>query len=205
MHKTNSYLRSRLLREGEPGEPNGGGGGATPPVTDGLGDAGKAAIQAERAAATEANRLRAAAEAERERIQKELDELKGATQTEQEKAIEAARKEARSQVLNEVGKTLVTSAIETAASTAKFFDPADAAALLSARVSEVTVSELGVVDKAKVAELVKQLAESKPHLVQSGSGATPLPGQGTPPAGPNTGSVSAGAAEYQRRKGNTAT
>lgn len=203
MRKTNSLLRSRLLREETPGEPNGGGGGATPPVTDGLGDAGKAAIQAERAAATEANRLRAAAEAERERLQKELDALKGATQTEQEKAIEAARKEARSQVLGEVGRSLVASAIETAAAGAKFFDPADAAALLSGRVSEVAVSEQGVVDRAKVDELVKDLAESKPHLVQSGSGATPLPGQGAPPAAPNTGSVAAGAALYAQHKQKT--
>jgi hypothetical protein len=204
MHKTNRTLRNRLLREETPGDPNAGGGGATPPATDGLGDAGKAAIQAERAAATEANRLRAAAEAERERLQKELDALKGQTQTEQEKAIEAARKEARTQVLGEVGRSLVSSAIEAAASVAKFFDPADAAVLLSSRVAEVTVSELGVVDKAKVADLVKELAESKPHLVQSGSGAMPLPGQGTPSA-PSTGSVAAGAAEYERRKGITKT
>lgn len=203
MHKTNRTLRIRLLREEIPGEPNGGGGGATPPATDGLGDAGKAAIQAERAAATEANRLRAAAEAERERLQQELDALKGQTQTEQEKAIEAARKEARTQVLSEVGRSLVSSAIEAAASAAKFFDPADAAALLSGRVTEVTVSELGVVDKAKVAELVKALADSKPHLVQSGTGATPLPGQGTPPAAPSTGSVAAGAALYAQHKQKT--
>src|SRR5688572_24831591 len=119
MRKTNNYLRSRLLREETPGEPNGGGGGATPPVTEGLGDAGKAAIQAERAAANEAKRLKAAAEAEAERLQKELDALKGATQTEQEKAIEAARKEARTQVLGEFSRNLVASAIESAASSAK--------------------------------------------------------------------------------------
>lgn len=203
MRKTNSFLRSRLLREETPGEPNGGGGGATPPATDGLGDAGKAAIQKEREAAAEAGRLKAAAEAKAEELQKELDALKGATQTEQEKAIEAARKEARTQVLGEFSRNLVASAIEAAASSAKFFDPADAAALLSGRVGEVTVSEQGVVDKAKVAELVKALADSKPHLVQSGSGATPLPGQGTPPAAPNTGSVAAGAALYAQHKQKT--
>lgn len=202
MYKTNRVLRARVLREGEQGEPNAGGGGATPPVTDGLGDAGKAAIQAERAAATEANRLRAAAEAERERLQKELDALRGATQTEQEKAIEAARKEAREQVLSEVGGSLITSAVESAAIAAKFFDSSDAVDKLRHRFSEISVSE-GVVDKAKVAELVKALAESKPHLVQSGSGATPLPGQGTPPAAPNTGSVAAGAALYAQHKQKT--
>jgi hypothetical protein len=202
MHKTNSYLRARLLREGEPGEPN-GGGGATPPATDGLGDAGKAAIEREREAAKEAGRLKAAAEAKAAELQAELDALKGATQTEQEKAIEAARKEARTQVLSEVGRSLVASAVEAAATAAKFFDPADAAALLASRVSEVSVSDQGMVDKAKVAELVKELAESKPHLVQSGSGATPLPGQGTPPAAPNTGSVAAGAALYAQHKQKT--
>jgi hypothetical protein len=203
MHKTNRSLRHRLLREDIPGEPSGGGGGATPPATDGLGDAGKAAIQREREAAAEAGRQKAAAEAKAAGLQAELDALKGQTQTEQEKAIEAARKEARTQVLGEVGRSLVSSAIEAAASAAKFFDPADAAALLSTRVSEVPVSDLGVVDKAKVTELVKALAESKPHLVQSGSGATPLPGQGTPPAAPNTGSVAAGAALYAQHKQKT--
>lgn len=203
MHKTNRSLRNRLLREETPGEPNAGGGGATPPATDGLGDAGKAAIQAERAAATEANRLRAAAEAKANELQQELDALKGATQTEQEKAIEAARKEARSQVLGEIGGSLVCSAIEAAAAAAKFYDSTDAVDKLRHRFAEITVSEQGVVDKAKVEALVKELAESKPHLVQSGSGATPLPGQGTPPSAPNGGSVSAGAAEYQRRKATT--
>src|SRR5687768_8937703 len=116
MHKTNRTLRNRLLREETPGDPNAGGGGATPPVTDGLGDAGKAAIQKEREAAAEAGRLKAAAEAKAAELQAELDALKGATQTEQEKAIEAARKEARTQVLSEVGRSLVSSAIEAAAS-----------------------------------------------------------------------------------------
>lgn len=202
MHKTNSFLRNRLLREEVPGEPTGGGGGATPPVTEVLGDAGKAAIDREREAAKEAGRLKAAAEAERDRLQKELDELKGATQTEQEKAIEAARKEARDQAYGEIGGSLVESAIEVAASAAKFFDSTDAVNSLRPRFSEITVTA-GVVDKAKVAELVKQLAESKPHLVQSGSGATPLPGQGAPPAAPNTGSVAAGAALYAQHKQKT--
>ena len=202
MHKTNSYLRARLLREGVPGEPNAGGGGATPPVVEGLGDAGKAAIQREREAAAEAVRQKAATEAELTRVQRELEALKGQTQTEQEKALEAARKEARDQAYGEIGGSLVESAIEVAASAAKFFDSTDAVSSLRPRFSEVTVTG-GVVDKAKVAELVKALAESKPHLVQSGSGATPLPGQGAPPAAPNTGSVAAGAALYAQHNKKT--
>lgn len=200
MHKTNRALRNRLLREEIPGEPN-AGGGATPPVE--LGDAGKAAIQREREAAAEAGRLKAAAEAKAAELQAELDALKGANQTEQEKAIEAARKEARSQLFGEIGGSLVSSAIESAAAAAKFYDSTDAVDKLRHRFSEITVSEQGVVDKAKVAELVKELADSKPHLVQSGSGATPLPGQGTPPAAPSTGSVAAGAALYAQHKQKT--
>lgn len=204
MHKTNSYLRFRLLREGQSGEPSGGGGGATPPANDGLSDAGRVAIERERENAATARQEKAAAVQERDRLQQELDALKGTTQEQlQQRAIEAARAEARAQVLGEVGQTLIASAIEAAATSAKFFDPADAAALLSGRVGEVTVSEQGLVDKAKVAELVKALAESKPHLVQSGAGATPLPGQGTPPAAPNTGSVAAGAALYAQHKQKT--
>lgn len=197
-------LRSRLFRDGEPGEPTNGGGGATPPAPEGLGDAGKAAIQREREAAAEAGRLRAAAEAERDRLKQELESLKGATQTEQEKAIAAARDEGRSEVRGQFGKSLVAAAIETAASTARFFDPADAAALLTGRIPEVTVADNGTIDRVKVAELVKELAESKPHLVQSGTPAPqPLPGQGTPPAPANTGSVSAGADLYRQRNQKT--
>lgn len=204
MYKTNKHLRSRLLREGEPGEPTPGGGGATPPATDGLGDAGKTAIDRERENAAEARRLKAAAEQRAADLQKELDALKGATQTEQEKAIAAARAEAATEVFGRIGQNLVAAAIETAATGAKFHDPADAAALLAARYSEVTVSENGLVDRAKVAELVKELAESKPHLVQSGAPAPQrLPGQGTPPATPNTGSVAAGAALYAQHKQKT--
>lgn len=206
MYRTNSRLRTRLLREGGPGEPAPGGGGATPPATDGLGDAGRTAIERERENAATARQQKAAAEQERDRLQGELDALRGATQTDQEKALEAARKAARAEVLGEVGKNLVAAAIETAATGSKFFDPADAAALLSGRIAEVTVSETGVVDKAKVAELVKELAESKPHLVQSANSAPQrLPGQGTPSASPAAGSVSAGAAEYQRNKANKPT
>lgn len=199
MFKTNRNLRARLLRDGEPGEPNNNGGGATPPATDGLGDAGQAAIQRERDAARESGRLKAAAEARATELQQQLDALRGSTQTDQEKAIQAARDEVKSQVTAELSGHLVTAAIETAAATAKFVDPGDAAALLAARVREVTVAA-GVVDRTKVTELVKELAESKPHLVQPGTPAPqPLPGQGTPTTTPTPGSVSAGAELYRQR------
>ncbi len=201
MYKTNRSLRARLLRDGEPGEPNAGGGGATPPTGDGLGDAGKAAIEKVRAEAAEHRRAAAAEKAQREAVQAELEAIKGAHQTDQEKAIEAARKEARAEVLSSVNARLIRSVVEATAAGAKFHDPGDAADLLAKRLTEITVSEAGDVDRNKVAELVKELAESKPHLVQSGSPAQQrLPGQGTPPAAPKTGSVTAGADEYRRKK-----
>lgn len=211
MGKTNSTMRSRLLRTAPQGDPAGGGGGATPPAptaTPDLGDAGKAAIDRERESAAEANRLRAAEKARADAAEAELTKIREANQSEHEKAIAAAKIEGRNEVLSAANQRLVRLEVKAAAAASQFLDATDAVALLTDRLSEITVNASGDVDTAKVAELVKGLAEAKPHLVNTGtpvSGPRPLPGQGTPPAGPSHGSVSAGADEYRRRKGTPTT
>lgn len=203
MRMTNRVLRARLLRDGEPGEPNGGGGGATPPNADGLGDAGKAAIERERQAAAEAKRERAAERQRADELQKQLDDITAANQSEHEKAIAEARRQAKDEVLSTANARLIRAEIKAAAASAKFHDPADAAFQLQGAFSQITVSDDGAVDEAAVTALVTGLAESKPYLVNTtGStpgGPRPLPGQGTPPAAPKTGSVASGADEYRRQ------
>lgn len=203
MHMTNRVLRARLLRNNEPGEPNGGGGGATPPNVDGLGDAGKVAIDRERQAAAEAKRERAAEKQRADELQKRLDEFEAANQSEHEKALAEARRQAKDEVLSTANARLVRAEVKAAAAAAGFHDPADAAVQLGARFAEITITDSGDVDEAAAAALVKELAEAKPYLVNTAGSShvtpRPLPGQGTPPAAPHTGSVTAGADEYRRR------
>src|ERR1041385_2287487 len=69
-------------------------GGTTAPATgdpDGLGDAGKRAIQAEREA-------KAAAIRERDELKARLDELENASKSDHDKAIAAARNEGKAEV-----------------------------------------------------------------------------------------------------------
>lgn len=187
MYRTNFRLRSKLLREGEPGDPNAGGGGATPPVDEGLNDAGKAAIQRERDAAKEAVRGKAAAVSELDKVRKELDELRGATQSDWEKALTAAKKEAKAEVLSAANNRLIRAEIRAAAAGLGFHDPADAAVQLHERFGEVKVSDDGDVDGATVKSLIEKLAADKPYLVKTDGKAAPLPGQGHHPKPPSSG------------------
>lgn len=201
MYKTNSALRSRLLREGEPGEPGAGGGGVTPPVDEGLNEAGKAAIQRERDAAKEAGRAKAAAVAQVAQLQKELDDLKGATQSDLEKALAAAKKEAKTEVLTAANGRLIRAEIRAAAAALGFHDPADAAVQLRDSFNEVKVSDDGDVDPDAVKALIQKLATDKPYLVKSDNGRPPpLPGQGQHQQPPTTGAAQ-GKAEALKRFG----
>jgi len=112
-----------------PGQPAPGGatppqgtdgpaGGATPPAAgsngatstsypDGLGDAGKRALDAERAAAE-------AAEARARKAEEELDKLRKASQTEAEKALEQAKREGWTQAADLVRRSEVRRALTAA-------------------------------------------------------------------------------------------
>lgn len=222
---TKSTLRARLLRDGEPGAGTAGGGGTppaggtgTPPAgtagTAGqpgagqagtgdnqLGEAGKTALEKERAAAREANRLKSTAEQRAEAAEAELAKIREANQSEAEKATAKAVKEATDQVTATGNARLVRAEVKAAAATAGFHDPHDAALLLSEKFAQVKVGNDGQVDEAAVKSLVEDLAKSKPHLVKTGSnGATPLPGQGGHGQGPASGK-DAGLAEARRRFG----
>lgn len=166
--------------------------GATPPPEDPpLGEAGQRALAAER-------QFRSDAEARATQAEQELAQIKATTQTDQEKAIDAAKAEG----VASANTRLVRAEVKAAAAAAGFHDPGDAAVQLHNRLSEVKITKDGDVDQTKVTELVAELAKAKAYLVKA-PGATPpppLPGQGNHQPAPKTGSA-AGKAEAERRFG----
>jgi hypothetical protein len=218
MIRKRSTLCARLLRDGEPGAlPANGGGGGTPPAgsapanTQGqeggeqLGEGGKAAIDRERAAAREANRLKSAAEQRAEAAEAELAQLREANQSEAEKATAKAVKDATAAAVAQGNQRLVRAEVKAAAAAAGFHDARDAALLLSDKFGQIKVGDDGHVDENAVKAIVEDLAKEKPHLVKKpgGNGATPLPGQGTTAGTTPTGKA-AGLAEARKRFGDPA-
>jgi hypothetical protein len=171
--------------------------GATPPPTDDepLGEAGKQTL-------VKIRKLQADAEARATAAEQELATLKAASQTEQEKAVEAARTEG----LTAGNQRLIRAEIKAAAAAAGFHDPSDAAVQLSGEVTKIPVTKDGDVDDAKVKELIATLATAKPYLlkVPGATPPTPLPGQGNHQPAPKSGRE-AGRAEAARRFGTKST
>lgn len=127
------------------------------------------------------------------------DAIAAENATELEKAVNQAVETTRADAAKAMNNTLVRAEVKALAAAAQFHDPADAAALLAEKFSQVPVDASGEVDVTAAKALVDQLASDKPHLVRSaGSVPAPLPGQGTPTAAPSTGSVSAGADLYRQ-------
>jgi hypothetical protein len=178
-----------------PPVPNGtspAGPGATPdPADEPLGEAGKQTL-------VKVRKLQADAEARATAAEEELAQLKTAGQTEQEKAVAAARAEG----VNAANTRLVRAEVKAAAAAAGFHDPGDAAVQLHEQLAKVSITKDGDVDEAKVKELVAGLATTKPYLVKA-PGATPpaaLPGQGNHQPAPKSGAA-AGKAEAEKRFG----
>lgn len=132
--------------------------------TDSLGDAGKKALDAMKAARTAARKERDAAKARADALEAELAKLKGGDKPPEvdEKAIrEEARKAAQAEVLRD----RVLDRIETKA--AKLFaDPEDARALLAAKADEFL--DDGQIDNDAIAEALAELLKKKPHLGAQG-------------------------------------
>ncbi len=154
----------------EPVEPT------TPPTTEppadssGLADAGKRALDAERKARSEAEKAAKAATAE-------LDRLRKSAMSDQEKAIEAAKASARSELLAEVGAERVENAVRAAIAGRAV----DADAILDGLDRAKFLNEDGRPDVAKISEWVDRIAPkpsaNKPKDLGQGArpGATPPP------------------------------
>lgn len=118
---------------------------AAVPAVDGLGDAGKAAIAAERERANNAEKALKA-------LQKERDQLAEASQTEIEKAIAAARKEAAVETSKGYQSKILNAEIRAQAA-GKFSNPRLAARLLDLDADEVFDAS-GDPDAKKIAKAI---------------------------------------------------
>lgn len=141
---------------------------------DALGPAGEKALSEERTA-------RKAAEKAAKDAQAELDKVRKANMTDQEKAIAEARAEARKEALGVASERMLRSEIKAAAGT-KLADPADAVAhLRDAGDLNRFLTDDGEVDTKAVASAIDDLVKTKPYLAaQAKPGA--LPGGGAKPS-----------------------
>ena len=146
-------------------EPTSGDGGATAPAPTSttptpagdesqLGDAGKQALQTERAA-------RSAAEREARTAKAELARLQERTKSDEEKALDAARKEGREEA-NKTANARILRAEVTAVAGGKLADPSDAPRYLD--LSEFEVADDGSVDRKGIDAAIAQLLKEKPYL-----------------------------------------
>lgn len=142
-------------------------------VTETLGDAGKAALDAERKARREAERRLKAAEAA-------IEEARTASMSEAERAVEEARRAAREETATAFKSKLAASAVRAAAA-GRLQDPEDAIRFLD--LSSVHVDDDGEVDTKGLGAMVEGLLKDKPYLaaVPPAGKPGPLPG-----GGPNT-------------------
>lgn len=153
-------------------DPKPGGGKPDPGDDVELGEAGKAALDAERRAHREAERARKA-------LQTELDELKKKTMTDSERAVAEAKAEGRKEALAEANSKLLRAEIRTAAAD-KLADPGDAAVLLGD--IDRFLDKDGEPDSKAIASAIDALVKAKPYLAKAGSRQAPLSGGGAKPS-----------------------
>ena len=98
----------------------------------------------------------------------ELDKLREASKTEDERRLDEVRKQAReegrTEVLTATNRRLVSAEVRAAAG-GKLADPSDAVGMLD--LSQFEVADDGGVDQAAVAAAIDKLVESKPYLAAS--------------------------------------
>lgn len=138
-----------------------------------LGDAGKAALKAERTRA-------ATAERNAKDLQKRLDELETANLDEVGKAVKTAADTARAEALAEVRSERVRDKIEVQAA-GKLADADLAPALLGDL--DRFVGDDGAIDTKAISTAIDELVKERPHLAPAGTRPTPLPGGGARPSG----------------------
>lgn len=138
---------------------------------DELGESGKKALAAERAAARAAEKRAKTAEAALEKARLE-------NASAEEKALAAARAEGRTEAMSVANVRLVRAEVKAAAG-GVLQDPEDAVRLLD--LSEFEVDDDGEIDTKAITAAVRRLAESKPYLAV-GAKPTALPGGGATPS-----------------------
>lgn len=130
-------------------------------ATDDLGDAGKKALEVERAARKESDRRYKA-------LEKEVEKGRQSSMTEHEKAVAAARAEGAADERAKSHTQLVGAEARALAATAKFRNPA--LAVRSIDLVGIKVDDKGDVDGAAITALLTKLAKDEPYLIDSGNG-----------------------------------
>ena len=126
--------------------------GSTPPADDNLGDPGKRALEAERAARKEAEKQAKA-------VQRELEQLRQAQMSESEKALAEAESRGRSAAVTAFGQKLA--AAEFVAAAARRNPEFDASAVLEDLNLAKYVGEDGEPDTKGLAAVVERLVPEK--------------------------------------------
>lgn len=107
---------------------------------------------------------------------RELDKLRTASMSDQDKAVEEARKAAREEAATAFNRRLVQAEVRAAAA-GKLADPEDAIRFLD--LEEFAVDSEGDVDKKAVAAAVARLVKEKPYLTAGATRPTGDADQGT--------------------------
>jgi hypothetical protein len=149
-----------------------------------LGEAGKKALEAERAARKAAEKAAKEREAEYASMKEKLEKFEADAMSESEKAIAKARKEAeaeaRTQERERFHVHLVRAEVRAAAG-GKLADPEDAVRMLD--LSEFKVTDDGEVDGKAISKSIEDLLKSKPYLAAKAKGTGNLDGGARTDAG----------------------
>lgn len=103
----------------------------------------------------------------------EFDKATEAARTEQEKAVEAAKNEGRTEALTAANARLLSAEARALAAEAKFANPALAVRALD--LSGVTVGDDGTVDAESIKTKLKELADSGAFVIETGEKPRPKP------------------------------
>lgn len=142
---------------GDQGGTNDNPGGTPPPEDDGLGEAGKRALEAERSS-------RRAAERRLRDMEAELNRFRESTMSETEKAIDKARREALAEAQTSFNRRIVQAEVRAAAA-GKLADPEDAIRFLD--LDDFKVGNDGEVDTKAITSALDGLVKTKPYLAAS--------------------------------------
>lgn len=129
----------------------------------------------------------------------QYDAVVEAARTDQERAVEAAKAEGRTEALSTANTRLVAAEARALAATARFRDPSDAVKFLD--LKQVKVNDDGSVDAQAITDQLKALSGSKPYLVDDGvHRLKPDPHQGGTGGGPKPSGVDAGRQLFEARR-----
>lgn len=129
----------------------------------------------------------------------EYDKAIEAARTDQEKAVEAAKDEGRTEALTAANARLVAAEARAIAAEVKFRNPT--LAVRAVDLKDVTVNDAGEVDAAAIKAKLKELSDADPYLIDDGKKPAPKPDKaqgGAVAAGDK--SVSAGRELFESRR-----